>query len=115
MKQMKRQNKNNNIDAMIGGNLKKFREMRGIRRKELANMFQITEDALYRIEKGQTGLSPVYAYILANELHCDMNFIYGRTRTPRRIETEHTEESHRKIMARTLRYYAEILDKMNNK
>lgn len=113
MKQTKRQN--NNIDVMIGANLKKFREMRGMKRKEMADMFQITEDALYRIEKGQTGLSPVYAYILANELRCDMNFIYGRTLTPGRIETEHTEAVHHKIMARTLRYYAEILDKMNNK
>lgn len=113
MKQMKGQN--NNIDVMIGGNVKKFREMRGMKRKEMADMFRITEDALYRIEKGQTGLSSVYAYILANELHCDMNFIYGRTRTPRKIETEHTGAAQHKIMARTLRYYAEVLDKMNNK
>lgn len=112
MKQAKRQN---NIDAMIGGNVKKFREMRGMKRKEMADLFRITEDALYRIEKGQTGLSSVYAYILANELQCDMNFIYGRTLAPRRIETEMTGAAKHKIMARTLRYYAEVLDRMNNK
>ena len=69
-------------DEIIGANVKKFRESQGISRKDLAHIFHISEDGVYRIERGETGLSSAYAYILANQLHCDMNFIYGLTTDP---------------------------------
>lgn len=37
-------------DALIGANLKKFREVFQIKRKELAEIFHISEDGVYRIE-----------------------------------------------------------------
>lgn len=42
-------------DALIGANLKKFREVFQIKRKELAEIFHISEDGVYRIERGETG------------------------------------------------------------
>ena len=54
-------------DAIIGANLKKFRSVYGISRKELAEIFHISEDGVYRIERGETGLSSSYAYILAQD------------------------------------------------
>lgn len=41
-------------DALIGANLKKFREVFQIKRKELAEIFHISEDGVYRIERGET-------------------------------------------------------------
>ena len=69
--------KNQNIDEIIGNKIKIFRRIYGVKRNELAEKFHISDDAVYRIERGETGLSSEYAYILANEYGCDMNFIYG--------------------------------------
>lgn len=69
--------KKQSIDEIVGSNVKAFRDVNGINRKELADNFHISDDALYRIEKGETGLSSEYAYILANKFGCDMNFIYS--------------------------------------
>lgn len=44
-------------DEIIGANVKKFRESQGISRKDLAHIFHISEDGVYRIERGETGLS----------------------------------------------------------
>ena len=69
--------KNQNIDEIIGNKIKIFRRIYGVKRNELAEKFHISDDAVYRIERGETGFSSEYAYILANEYGCDMNFIYG--------------------------------------
>lgn len=37
-------------DEIIGANVKKFRESQGISRKDLAHIFHISEDGVYRIE-----------------------------------------------------------------
>lgn len=104
-----------NIDALIGGNVKKYREIMGMDRKELASLFHITDDALYRIEKGQTGLSGIYGYILANELNCDMNFIFGRNSIPQQTGTEPEDGECRKTMARMLRYFADVIEEEGGK
>ena len=82
MNEKKLQKNNAEVDKLIGANLTKFRESRGISRKELAEQFHIQEDSLYRIERGDIGLSCEYCYVLANELHCDMNFIFGTSDVP---------------------------------
>lgn len=112
---MKVKHRGDNVDALIGGNVKKFREMLGMERKELAALFHITDDALYRIEKGQTGLSGIYGYILANRLNCDMNFIFGKNSVPQLIDTEAADEDHRKTMARVLRYFADLLEEQEER
>lgn len=101
-----------NEDTIIGANLKKFRETYNINRKDLAGIFHISEDAVYRIEKGDTGLSSSYGYILANELHCDMNFIYGSTEVPKVMDEWNTDQISLEHIAKRLRAYAELLDKM---
>lgn len=50
-------------DALIGANLKKFREVFQIKRKELAEIFHISEDGVYRIERGETGLSMAFIFM----------------------------------------------------
>ena len=40
-------------DEIIGANVKKFRESQGISRKDLAHIFHISEDGVYRIERGR--------------------------------------------------------------
>jgi len=83
----------NEQDKIIGQNVKRFREIQGMSRKELAEKFHVSEDGVYRIERGETGLSSSYAYILANELKCDMNFIYGNVMEPRLIDEKTSELS----------------------
>lgn len=112
---MKVKHLGDNVDALIGGNVKKFREMLGMERKELAALFHITDDALYRIEKGQTGLSGIYGYILANRLNCDMNFIFGKNAVPQIFDTDAADQDHRKTMARVLRYFADLLEEQDEK
>ncbi len=102
-------------DALIGANLKKFREVYQIKRKELAEIFHISEDGVYRIERGETGLSSSYAYILAQELHCDMNFIYGNTPEPALLNIEDSDMQQLTTagIAQRLRVYAQFLEEMN--
>lgn len=98
-------------DAVIGANIKRFRQKYNITRKELADIFHISEDGIYRIERGETGLSSSYGYILANELHCDMNFIYGITDEPALIHMEDEDDSiSLEKIAERLRIYASVLD-----
>lgn len=104
----------NREDEIIGANLKRFRRVYGISRKKMAEIFHISEDGVYRIERGETGLSSTYAFILAKELHCDMNFIYGTTSEPMVInsgQVEHQPLTQNGI-AQRLRIYAELLDEI---
>ena len=109
--------KNKSIDEIIGNNVKTFRKLNGIGRKELAEKFHISDDALYRIEKGETGLSGEYAYIMACEYGCDMNFIYGRIDVEEYIlnsmedlmNRDNKEDIGQKV-PRMLRYAAELLE-----
>ena len=95
-------------DIFIGKRLTMFREIMNIKRKDMAKVMHITEDSLYRIEHGDKGLSGTYAYILAKEYHCDMNFIFGLTDIPRIItDTEYTSPDE---LARVLRCYAYFLE-----
>ena len=102
---MKSDKENLSIDERIGENLKAYRELMGLERKEVAEAFHITDDALYRIEKGQNGLTSVYAYILATEFRCDMNFIFGGTEVPELVATEEGD------IVGLLRRGADILEK----
>lgn len=106
---MNRELRERNIDAEIGANIKKFREIKNMSRQKLADIFHITDDALYRIETGQTGFSGIYAYILAQELDCDMNFIFGKDPVFQTDNVIQTDEECREEMACTLRYYASLL------
>lgn len=107
---MKRELREKNIHAEIGANIKKFREMKNMSRQKLADIFHITDDALYRIETGQTGFSGIYAYILAQELDCDMNFIFGKNAVFQADAAIQPDEECREEMACTLRYYASLLE-----
>ena len=101
--------------------MKIFRKMNSIERKDLAEKFHISDDALYRIERGETGLSGEYAYILANEYNCDMNFIYGQIPASEfaaksmesNIETIKASADRKNVIhmiSRMLKFAAEILD-----
>ncbi len=113
---MKNGKRNKSIDEIVGNNIRTFRRVNGIDRKTLAEKFHISDDALYRIEKGETGLSGEYAYILATEFGCDMNFIYGKADVEEMLiksmekAMESTEkEEIRQMASRILRYAAELL------
>lgn len=101
-------------DEIIGANVKKFRESQGISRKDLAHIFHISEDGVYRIERGETGLSSAYAYILANQLHCDMNFIYGLTTDPicLNMECMDKEQLTPENEISKIRWYTDMLEKV---
>ncbi len=98
-------------DVIIGANVKRFREMKGISRKELADLFRISEDAVYRIERGETGLSSTYAFMMANELHCDMNYLYGVAKEPVRQEFDNDKTGDLSLekLAKELHTYTELL------
>ena len=49
---MKVGKKDQSVDKIIENNIKVFRDIHGISRKDLASRFHISDDALYRIEKG---------------------------------------------------------------
>lgn len=101
-------------DEIIGANVKKFRESQGISRKDLAHIFHISEDGVYRIERGETGLSSAYAYILANQLHCDMNFIYGLTTDSicLNMECMDKEQLTPENAISKIRWYTDMLEKV---
>lgn len=114
---MKNGKKDQSIDEIIGNNVRTFRKINGIERKALAAKFHISDDALYRIEKGEAGLSGEYAYILANEFNCDMNFIYGKIGVSELLlksmesAMDNTgKEEIRQMASRMLRYAAELLE-----
>lgn len=102
------------IGANVKKNVKKFRESQGISRKDLAHIFHISEDGVYRIERGETGLSSAYAYILANQLHCDMNFIYGLTTDPicLNMECMDKEQLTPENAISKIRWYTDMLEKV---
>lgn len=123
-------NRRQTIDEIVGNNVKTFRKIHNLKRKELADKFHISDDAMYRIERGETGLSGEYAYILANEYNCDMNFIYGKMSPAEyaakaaesqivQIESAASESNSKNIMklvSRVLNFAVEVLDaeKENN-
>ncbi len=104
----------NREDEIIGANVRRFRESQGISRKELAEIFHISEDGIYRIERGETGLSSSYAYILANELHCDMNFIYAIKAEPTLVNVEKAGERSLTpgILVKRMKVYLEMLEEL---
>ena len=102
----------NREDEIIGANVRRFREAYGISREKLADIFHVSDDGMYRIERGETGLSSSYAYILANELHCDMNFIYGLTSEPALVDVKDADVfpiTPERIASR-LRVYADMIE-----
>ena len=101
---------NTSVDKQIGERLRKWREMTGMERKKLAGILHISDDAMYRIESGATGLSPEYAYILTNELDCDMNYIYSKEDVPYRTIEMSRGLPAEKRMALMLRYCLDILE-----
>lgn len=101
---------NIDVDKYIGQRLRDWRKMMGMGRKELAEQLHITDDALYRIEAGIIGLSPNHAYMLANELNCDLNFIFGREEIPSRTIEIKSGLSVVRRAAVMLRFCLEILE-----
>lgn len=101
-------------DEIIGANVRRFREAYGISREELAHIFHISDDGMYRIERGETGLSSSYAYILAHELHCDMNFIYGIASEPALVDVKDADvfPVTPGRIANRLRIYADMLEEL---
>ena len=102
------------ISAVKTRLLGRIRESQGISRKDLAHIFHISEDGVYRIERGETGLSSAYAYILANQLHCDMNFIYGLTTDPicLNMECMDKEQLTPENAISKIRWYTDMLEKV---
>ena len=49
-------------DKVIGANVRRFRETYGISRDNLAEIFHVSNDGVYRIERGETGLSSAYVH-----------------------------------------------------
>ena len=117
---MKNGKKDQNIDEIIGCNVGMFRKINGIERKILAEACHISDDALYRLEKGETGLSGEYAYILANEFDCDMNYIYGKIdsselvfKSMERAMNNSNKDNIKQMASRMLRYAAQILEDLD--
>ena len=54
-------------------------------------------------------MTSVYAYVLANTFHCDMNYIFGVTDIPDIVATDE------KDISRVLRYCAELIEMRSNK
>ena len=109
--------KNLSINEKIGNNIRIFREVNGISRKTLAEKFCISDDAVYRIERGESGFAGEYAYILANEFGCDMNYIYCSIddeevfrRNVKRVLYNTDKENIRESIPGMLRHVAKLLE-----
>ena len=102
------------VDAFVGENVKTCRELLGLKRKEVADILHIEDDTLYRIEKGQIGLSSIYSNILATELNFDMDFIYGRRDVPNLMVEEKNGVDVDEI-TRRIYYYVELLKSYGKK
>jgi transcriptional regulator with XRE-family HTH domain len=63
----------------IGRNIRHYRQMRGIRQKELAELVHVSDQHISHIENGHTKLSLVTLVAIANVLQIDCNTLLGAT------------------------------------
>lgn len=65
----------------IGLNIRKYRQARGLKLKELAKLTGISKQHISRIENSRTKLSLVTLVAIANALHVDCTTLLGSTLT----------------------------------
>lgn len=63
----------------IGRNIRHYRQLRGIRQKELAEYIHVSDQHISHIENGHTKLSLVTLVAIANTLKVDCNTLLGHT------------------------------------
>lgn len=104
--------KKTDINVKIGGRLKRFRTSNGISAEEMASSFGIVKDSFLRIENGSTGLSGEYAYILATQYNCDMNYLFGGIISDDqfyKVDADVKEDDNQRL-AEMLHYIADIMN-----
>lgn len=73
---MKKKPKPNEVDAVIGSNLKKIRKIRGLSQAELAEGLDITFQQVQKYEQIKNRLSASRLYQAAKVLECDITKFY---------------------------------------
>lgn len=68
-------------DLEIGKNIRRYRQQRGMRQKELAERIHVSDQHISHIENGYTKLSLVSLVGIANALQVDCNTLLGATLT----------------------------------
>lgn len=63
----------------IGRNIRYYRQLRGIRQKELAEHIHVSDQHISHIENGRTKLSLLTLVAIANALSIDCNTLLGCT------------------------------------
>lgn len=63
----------------IGRNIRYYRQLRGIRQKELAERIHVSDQHISHIENGHTKLSLISLVAIANALKIDCNTLLGCT------------------------------------
>lgn len=70
----------------IGRNIRHYRQRRGLKQKELAELIHVSDQHISHIENGHTKLSLVTLVAISNALATDCNALLGATLT----EAKHT-------------------------
>ena len=109
----------NPANILAGRNLKYFMDVNQISEEQLAESFGIEKDSLQRILNGRNAISGQYNYILRNEYHCDLNFIYGDVencdiilKDISQIEGTDARMKKQDAIVRGMRYLAELLENL---
>lgn len=63
----------------IGRNICKYRQLRGLKQKELADLIDVSDQHISHIENAHTKLGLVTLVAIANVLHVDYNTLLGCT------------------------------------
>lgn len=77
----------------IGRNIRKHRQLQGLKQKELARLAGVSGQHISHIENAQTKLSLVTLVTIANLLHIDCNTLLGSTLTTSRDTIQHNRIS----------------------
>ena len=67
------------MDLEIGRNIRYYRQLRGIRQKEMAEHIHVSDQHISHIENGHTKLSLLTLVAIANALSIDCNTLLGCT------------------------------------
>ena len=76
----------------IGRNIRRFRQAKGLKQKELAELIQVSDQHVSHIENAHTQVSLPTLVAIANALQTDCNTLLGATLTEARQSILHQQQ-----------------------
>lgn len=109
----------NEIDLLIGQNLKLKRIKSGVSLQELGNILNVSFQQIQKYERGQNKISSSNLFLIANSLNCEINYFFHglENKTPNQNSLEEEKEIFQHIesipnheITQLIKYYSQIKD-----